>query len=142
MILKGKHIFIVEDNIQNRVVFQMALIVHGALIDFERSGQDAVTMLKKAGQVDLIILDLMLKENLSGYDIFQEIRKLPKFDAVPIIAVSAAEPAIAIPKTQALGFSGFIGKPIDDDLFAKQIVRVLAGEHVWYAGTEFQEIHD
>jgi hypothetical protein len=36
-------------------------------------------------------------------------------------------------KTRAKGFAGFIGKPIDDVLFPRQITQILAGEPVWYA---------
>ncbi len=134
MLLKNKNIFIVEDNTQNRVVFKMALLIHGANVDFERWGQDAITRLRKFEKVDLIILDLMLYQGTSGYDTFEEIRRIPEYDCVPIIAVSAAEPAMAIPKTQQMGFSGFIAKPIDDELFPKQVAQVIAGEKIWYAG--------
>jgi CheY-like chemotaxis protein len=54
---------------------------------------------------------------------------------VPIVAISAAELAIAIPRARELGFSGFISKPIDEALFAKQIAQILAGEQVWHDGT-------
>jgi CheY-like chemotaxis protein len=138
MLLKGKRIFIVEDNIQNRIVFQMAMVLQGAQIEFERWGKDAVAHLKGFKDVDLIILDLMLYHGISGYDIFDDIRKLPEYDKVPIIAVSASEPAIAIPKTQQKGFSGFIAKPIDDTLFPRQLVQIIAGEKIWYAGENFR----
>ena len=134
MLLKGKNIFIVEDNSQNRVVFKMVLLVHGANIDFERWGQDAIVHLRKFEKVDLIILDLMLYQGSSGYDIFTEIRQMPEYDKVPIVAVSASEPAVAIPKTQSMGFAGFIAKPIDDDLFPRQMAQIIAGERIWYAG--------
>src|SRR5579871_3138092 len=134
MLLRDKHIFIVEDNTQNRVVFQMALLLHGARVEFERAGRDAITRLEAARSIDLIILDLMLNGGVSGYEIFEDIRRLPKFDTVPVIAVSAAEASIAIPKTQQMGFAGFIAKPIDDDLFAQQLGKVLEGEQIWYAG--------
>lgn len=134
MLLNEKHIFIVEDNIQNRVVFQMALVIHGARVDFERWGKDALVCLKGVGHVDLIILDLMLKNGVSGYNIYDQIRGVSKFDTVPIIAVSATDPSIAIPETQRKGFSGFIAKPIDADLFPAQISKILGGEKIWYAG--------
>ncbi|MDZ4770914.1 MAG: hypothetical protein SGJ24_17450 [Chloroflexota bacterium] len=35
---------------------------------------------------DLIILDLMLSQGVSGYDIFRRIRALAEFDAIPIVA--------------------------------------------------------
>jgi CheY-like chemotaxis protein len=140
VILDGKRIFVVEDNLQNRVIFKMMLISQGAWVEFDRWGRDALWRLQAFKNVDLIILDLMLRGGMSGYTIFDEIRSLPEFAQVPIIAVSAAEPAVAIPTTQEKGFSGFIAKPINDDLFPKQIARIIAGEAVWYAGDRFEGI--
>lgn len=133
-LLENKRIFIVEDNLQNRVVFQILLNAQGALTEFDRWGRDTMSRLQGFDPVDLIILDLMLGSGTSGYDIFDQIRSFPHFAQTPIIAVSAADPAIAMPKTQAQGFSGFIAKPIDDTLFADQLVNILAGKPVWYAG--------
>jgi CheY-like chemotaxis protein len=132
--LQGKRIFIVEDNSQNRVVYQMVLLAENAIFEFDRWGKDALWRLQAFGQVDLIILDLMLHSGVSGYDIFEEIRAMPEFDGVPIVAVSAADPAVAIPRTQQMGFAGFIAKPIDDDLFPQQLIAILAGETVWSGG--------
>ena len=134
MILKEKRIFIVEDNMQNRLVFQMSLIRHGASVDFERWGRDTLYHLQNLSRVDLIVLDLMLADDVSGFDIFDKIRALPKYNTVPIIAVSAMDPSIAIPKTRKQGFSGFIAKPIDATQFPKQIASIIAGEAVWSVG--------
>ncbi len=142
MILQGKRIFIVEDNAQNRIVFSMVLKLQGAWIDFDRWGRDALLRLKAFEKPDLIILDLMLPSGITGFDIFDEIRSLPEYDEVPIIAISAAEPAAALPKVRAKGFAGFIAKPIDDDLFPNQIARIIAGEQVWYLGERYQGIID
>ncbi len=131
MLLKGKHVFIVEDDPQNRVVFQMALILHGARVDFERWGKDTLKILIGIGPVDVIILDLMLYNGVSGYDVFDEIREVEQFKSVPIIAVSAIDPSVALPETRRRGFSGFIAKPIDIDMFPAQIAKVLTGEKVW-----------
>jgi len=134
MILKGKHIFIVEDNLANRVVFQMSLLVEGAKVDFERWGDNTIAQLRSRPHIDLIILDLMLAGGLSGYDIFTEIRTHNEFDHIPIVAVSAAETTVAIPKAQALGFSGFIAKPIDESLFPRQLARIINQDKIWYEG--------
>lgn len=141
MLLHGKRIFIVEDNLQNRIVYMMTLKIQGAEIEFERWGRDAMWRLRGMSQVDLIILDLMLHDGVTGYNIFDEIRKLPNYDSVPIIAVSASEPAVAIPKTQEKGFAGFIAKPVDDILFPQQIAAVLNGEQVWSAGGRYADIN-
>lgn len=140
MLLRGKRIFIVEDNLQNRVVFTMALKPHGALIEFDRWGNNTINRLGALDRVDLIILDLMLPGGVSGYDVFYIIRNAPQYSAVPIIAVSAAEPAIALPKTQQHGFDGFIAKPIDDELFPRQVATIIDGGRVWFAGDRYQGI--
>lgn len=134
MLLKDKFIFVVEDNMQNRIIFQMLLICQGARVEFERWGQDAIRRLSAFRHIDLIILDLSLAQGVSGYDVFDWIRELPQFDAVPIVAVSANDPAVALPIVQRKGFHGFIAKPIDDVLFPRQIARLIEGETVWYAG--------
>jgi CheY-like chemotaxis protein len=134
MLLRDKRIFIVEDNLQNRIVFQMALVRHGAYVDFERWGRDALFRLNSMSRVELIILDLMLAEGISGFDIYDQIRAFPKYADVPIIAVSAMEPSVAIPKARAKGFSGFIAKPINVDLFPQHLAQIIAGELVWYTG--------
>jgi len=134
MLLKDKRIFIVEDNMQNRIIFQMALIRHGASVDFERWGQGTILHINNLSRIDLIILDLMLADGVSGFDIFDQIRTVPKYDHVPIVAVSAMDPAIAIPKVREKGFSGFIAKPIDNHLFPNQLLSVIKGEQVWHTG--------
>jgi CheY-like chemotaxis protein len=140
MILQGKNIFIVEDNQQNRVVFQMSLIRHGATVEFERCGRDTVYALSGKLHIDLICLDLMLAHNVSGFDLFQQIRAIPSYNNIPIVAVSAMDPAIAVPKVRALGFSGFIAKPINNQLFPKQLAKLLAGESVWHMGEQGAQV--
>lgn len=134
MILKGKHFFIVEDNLINRLVFSEMLGAYGAIVDFDRSGRDTIARLKESGRVDVILLDLMLPHGNSGFKIFQAIRALPEFKDTPIVAVSASEPSIAIPRTRELGFSGFIAKPIVEEEFAQQMARILSGKQIWYEG--------
>lgn len=134
MDLKGKYIYIIEDNLQNRVVFQMALTRQGALVDFDRWGRDAVFHLENTSRVDLIVLDLMLANGISGFDLYDEIRAIPTTADVPIVAVSAMDAAVAIPIARARGFNGFIAKPIDYNQFSKQLLAVINGEPVWYTG--------
>jgi len=132
MLLSNKHIFIIEDNPQNRVIFQMSLIRDGALVEFERWGRDTIAHAENAGRIDLVIMDLMLAQGISGFDLFNQLRAIPKFADIPIVAVSAMDFAIAAPKAREMGFAGFIAKPIDNYLFAQQIAMILDGREVWY----------
>ncbi len=134
MSLSGKHIFILEDNVHNRVVYQIVLARHGVHLEFDPWGRSTLQKMSDLKHIDLIILDLMLPSGYSGYETYAKIRSMPEFDDVPIVAVSAADPSTAIPKTREMGFSGFITKPIDDDRFPDQIAQIISGKQVWDAG--------
>jgi hypothetical protein len=101
MILINRNIFILEDNSLNRAIYQITLGKNGATLVFDQWGHNTVEKLKQIKKLDLIILDLMLPDGQSGFDIFE------------------------------LGFSGYIAKPIDADLFPRQIVNIILGESIW-----------
>jgi CheY-like chemotaxis protein len=131
MYLQGKSIFIVEDSAVNQLVFRVILRPHGANVEFERWSSNALWRLQHSENIDLIILDLMLFCGLSGYELFTAIQQIPRFKHVPIVAVSAVDPTDGIAKTKALGFSGFISKPIREEAFASQLAAILRGEQIW-----------
>jgi CheY-like chemotaxis protein len=130
MLLKGKTIFIVEDNPGNLAVATIYLKQQGASIYFSRRGNDAVDRITNALPVDIILMDLMLPKYQSGFDLFSELRANPKLKDIPVIAVSAADADIAIPRALEMGFSGYIAKPISPRI-ATQIAEVIAGKQVW-----------
>jgi CheY-like chemotaxis protein len=132
-ILKGKHLFVIEDNVENRVILRFMLARTGARLNFDIWGRDIVQRVSATLPVHLILLDLMFPGFVSGYTLFEQLRASVKLANVPIVAVSAADAAVAIPKCQKLGFDGFIAKPIDDDVFPAQLVRILNGEKLWIA---------
>jgi CheY-like chemotaxis protein len=126
MPLQGKRIFIVEDNVQNKTIMQLLLEMQGATIAIDRWGRDTIQRLQAFSPVDLILMDLMLPNNVTGYELFDLIRVLPEFANVPVIAVSAADPSESTVKTREHGFAGFIAKPIEFETFAHQIAQILA----------------
>jgi len=131
MSLLNRKIFLIEDNLTNRAIAQIALESAGATTEIERWGTDAITKIRDFMPVDIILLDLMFPRNVSGYDVFMEIRKNDDLKHIPIVAVSAADASTAMQKTQEMGFDGFIAKPIDIDQFPKQIETILSGESLW-----------
>lgn len=132
MLLVGKRIFIIEDNVANRAIEQLLLEQQGAQTAVERWGTTAVERLRNFMPVDVIVLDLMFPNQITGYQVFDSIRAHSEFDHIPIVAVSASDPNTAIPMTKAHGFNGFISKPIEFTLFASQIQKIINHESVWY----------
>jgi len=124
--LQRKRIFIIEDNVQNKTIMQLLLEMQGATIAIDRWGRDTIARLQAFAPVDIILMDLMLPNNVTGYALFDLIHVMPEFAHVPIIAVSAADASESIVKTRDHGFAGFIAKPIEFETFAHQIVQILA----------------
>jgi CheY-like chemotaxis protein len=83
--------------------------------------------------VDVILLDLMFPDEITGYGVFDAIRANDEFSDVPIIAVSATDPVTAVPRCKQQGFAGFIAKPVQFETFVRQINQVLQGKEVWYS---------
>jgi two-component system, sensor histidine kinase and response regulator len=134
MQLAGKRVFYIEDDVKNRLIVQMILEASGAMVDFEAWGSAQVVITKLTlFRPHVILLDLMFPARVSGYDVYDVIRQHPQFNGVPIVAVSASDSAVEIPKAREKGLSGFISKPIEGRLFVGQIASVLSGEPVWYA---------
>lgn len=131
MLLEGKRLFIVEDNLANRAIEQLLLEQEGAKTAFERWGVNTVEKLSQFMPVHGILLDLMFPNGVTGYDVFNEIRSHADFRHVPIIAISASDPSTAIPKTRAHGFSGYISKPVSFEQFPQQIADLLVGQPTW-----------
>jgi CheY-like chemotaxis protein len=135
MLLKHKRIFLVEDNQSNATIIQMLLEQEGARVLRGRwGGPDTIQLFKKALPIDLIVMDLMLPNGITGYDVYDDLVRCGDADGIPVVAVSAGEPAIAIPKTRDKGFSGFIAKPVDFTHFPNQIADILMGTPVWSTG--------
>lgn len=132
--LKDKRIFYIEDDIFNRSIVQTILERYGVKFWFDRWGKEqTIQRLLKFQPVDLILLDLMLPDGVTGYDIYAEILNTPELANIPAIIVSAADPSIEMPKARQLGINGYISKPIDVMTFPRYLVEFFQGESVWVA---------
>jgi CheY-like chemotaxis protein len=130
--LKGKRIFYIEDDINNRVIATIILEQAGAKVGFERwGGLEAVMKLEAFLPIDIILCDLAFPRQITGYDVFERIRAVPSLAHIPIVAITSADPTTELPKVRAKGFNGFISKPINMMTFAHDLSKVLDGEAVW-----------
>ena len=82
--------------------------------------EDAESAIKKASEIvyDVILLDIGLRGKLNGIDVLKEIRKLPDYEKVPIIAFTAFAMAGDREKFLSEGFNDYISKPFTkEELF-------------------------
>ncbi len=79
----------------------------------------------QALQPALILLDVQLPDQ-SGFDLVSSLQPI-----APCIALTGFSDMSIVEQAKALGFFGFLGKPIRPAYFPQQISRLLAGEAVW-----------
>lgn len=129
-ILKGKRIFFVEDDGKNLAIIFSILESNGAITKFA-PWKFAVDTMKEFTPIDLILLDMMLPGGMSGFDIYEQLRKVPALQDVPVAAVTALESAEAMNRARSLGFKGYILKPIRMATFPNYLTTILDGGEVW-----------
>ena len=106
-------ILIVDDNGKNIQLLGNLLMEAGYTVEYAFNGQLALQWLQRA-DFDAILLDIMMPE-MDGYETIQEIRKMPQFRRLPIIAVTAKSMIGDRDKCIQAGASDYITKPVDVD---------------------------
>jgi CheY-like chemotaxis protein len=137
MRLQDKVIFVIEDDVSNLAVISTILKREGARTQFDRWGLETVERIQQLGHVDLILCDLMLPHGASGYKVLELIRAVPALAEIPVVAVTASDPAVELAKVQAAGFKSFIRKPISRRKFGDQLVAILNGEEIWATDDDY-----
>jgi|APSaa5957512622_1039677.scaffolds.fasta_scaffold225864_1 CheY-like chemotaxis protein len=131
MQLKGKRIFVIEDDPTNLAIIATMLRRAGASVPFDTWGTGAINSLKVSMPIDLILLDLALPRGVSGYNIYNDIQAVPELKDIPVVVVTAADPSIEMPKARQKGLNGFISKPLFYRTFGNSISAILDGQQVW-----------
>jgi CheY-like chemotaxis protein len=112
--LAGKRIMIVDDDIRNIFALTSLLERHQMEILSAETGRGAIEKLQGPGDVDLVLMDIMMPD-LDGYDTIREIRTLPQFQSLPIVALTAKAMKGDREKCLEAGASDYIAKPVDPE---------------------------
>jgi PAS domain S-box-containing protein len=112
--LEGKKILLVDDDIRNIFALTSALEQKGAIIIVGRNGHEALEMLDKNPEIDLILMDIMMPE-MDGNEATRRIRQQKRFEKLPIIAVTARAMKDDQTKCLEAGANDYLSKPVDLD---------------------------
>lgn len=113
-VLSGKKILITDDDVRNIFSLTKALEKYKVEVVVAMDGKHALHQIKEHPDVDVILMDMMMPE-MDGYETIKQIRKMPMFTRLPIIAITAKSMIGEREKCITAGASDYISKPVDID---------------------------
>jgi PAS domain S-box-containing protein len=120
----GARVLLAEDEPINQEVSRELLEEAGFSVDLAEDGRLAVDMARRH-RYDLILMDMQMP-NLNGVDATRQIRALPGYADIPIIAMTANAFDEDRRACLAAGMNDHIGKPVDPDLMVETLLKWLA----------------
>jgi CheY-like chemotaxis protein len=112
--LEGRKVLVIDDDIRNVFALTSSLEQRGMKVVFAENGREGLERLQQHPNTDVVLLDIMMPE-MDGYETAQAIRGMPRFQQLPIIAVTAKAMKGDREKAVAAGASDYITKPVDID---------------------------
>jgi class 3 adenylate cyclase len=104
-------ILVVDDTPQNVKLLADLLTVKGYAVVTAASGREALELVDKE-QPDLVLLDVVMP-GMSGYEVCRQIRDNPLTAILPVVMVTALDPAQERIKGLDAGADDFLTKPIN-----------------------------
>jgi CheY-like chemotaxis protein len=112
--LTGRKVLVVDDDVRNIFALTTFLERSQMRVVYAERGRDGIELLQKEPDIDAVLMDVMMPE-MDGYETMREIRKIPRFQRLPIIAVTAKAMKGDREKCIEAGASDYIAKPVDMD---------------------------
>ena len=120
-------ILVVDDTPMNVKLLEGVLTGHGYAVITAPSGAAALERVR-AEQPDLVLLDVVMPE-MSGYEVCRRLRAEEATRLLPVVMVTALDPATERVKGIEVGADDFLTKPINQpELLARvrSLLRILA----------------
>jgi CheY-like chemotaxis protein len=122
----GRTVLLADDDIRNVFAINSVLESRKMRVIHAENGKEAIRLLQANPGVDLVLMDTMMPE-MDGLTAIQQIRRMPAFERIPIVSLTAKAMKGDRDKSIEAGASDYVAKPVDPD-------RLLAVIHVWLAG--------
>ncbi len=119
--IAGARVLLVEDNDMNQQMASELLGSVGLNVELAENGRIAVEKVQ-AQEFDVVLMDMQMPE-MDGITATREIRKLPQYAELPIVAMTANAMEGDREKCLAAGMQDHVAKPIDPDTLWRALLR-------------------
>ena len=112
--LRGRKILVVDDDARN--IFALTSLLENQEMDVvsATNGRTAIDIIQHTPDVSMVLMDIMMPE-MDGYETMREIRSIPEFRTIPILALTAKAMKGDREKCLIAGASDYIAKPVNTD---------------------------
>jgi CheY-like chemotaxis protein/HPt (histidine-containing phosphotransfer) domain-containing protein len=126
---ENARVLLVEDNIVNQQIAEELMLAQGIGVDIAVTGQQALEKLMLAGPdgYDLVLMDLEMPQ-LDGHAATVALRRDPRFDQLPVVAMTAHALAEIRERCLREGMQDYITKPVEPEKLYATLARWLGHE--------------
>jgi CheY-like chemotaxis protein len=116
-------VLVVDDNDINLRLVSKILELEGYQVTVAHNGAEAVRKVVEE-KPDLAILDVMMPD-IDGYDLCRKLRQLPLCATMPIVMLTAMNPALERALALEAGANDLWAKPFEMDTFRQHVGELL-----------------
>jgi two-component system, cell cycle response regulator DivK len=109
--MAGERVLVVEDNEKNMKLFRDVLQVTGYRTLEATTGAQAVELAAEHAP-DLVLMDIRLPD-IDGVEALSRLRADERIASIPVLAVTAQAMQGDYERFLAVGFDGYVSKPVD-----------------------------
>ncbi len=125
---EGVRVLLAEDNDINQQIAVELLASVGIKTDIANNGREAVDKLRASnGEYNLILMDLQMPE-MDGHAATLEIRRDPRFDQLPIIAMTAHALSDIRARAISEGMQDYLTKPVNPEQLYETLKRWISSD--------------